>query len=124
MIISYIKKFKEPTEENDKKMLEIYNSLSEKNKIKVDKRATIVKNCYLFIGIFLLITFLGVGIFTLVSGGAIVSVFMLILCLYPIFLIKNSLSWNKAKNYQRIPLARNDVIFLLKRQEQESQKNK
>ena len=37
MLINYIKKFKEPTEEQDKKLLQIYNSLNDTNKIKIDK---------------------------------------------------------------------------------------
>ena len=116
----FISKFKQPNEAQDKYLMEVYNSLTDEHKAKVDKQANRKINALIGGGIAILALFLFLAIFIMVVSedgfGIGAGLFCLLLNLYPLYLITHANSWKKALPHQRIPLVKYEVMNYLNKQ--------
>ena len=114
----FISKFKEPTEAQDKSLKDVYASLSDEYRVKVDKQANNKINLLIGCGIVLLALFLFMAVFIMVEGDVVFGLLCLLINLYPLYLITHASSWKKALPHQRIPLVKYEVMNYLNRQSQ------
>lgn len=109
----FISKFKQPTEAQDKSLMEVYNSLSDEYRAKVDKKANNKINLLIGCGVVLLILFLPLAIFVMAMVDVVFGLLCLLINLYPLYLITHANSWKKALPHQRIPLVKVEVMNYL-----------
>lgn len=113
----WLKKFKKPNEQYDKKLFLIYDALSEENKAIVDKKANrIITTC---ISLYAILFFIIAGLFIFLSVmkvEAMFSLFVAIISLLLVYCVWSASTWKKAQPHQKMMLVQNYAVQVLNSQ--------
>ncbi len=113
----WLKRFKKPNEQYDKKLFLIYDALNEENKTIVDKKTNrIITTC---ISLYAILFFIIAGLFIFLSVmkvEAMLSLFVALMSLLPVYCVWSASTWKKAQPHQKLTLIQNYAIMLLNNQ--------
>lgn len=113
----WLKRFKKPDEQYDKKLLLIYSALNDNNKAIVDKKANrIITTC---LSLYAILFFIIAGLFIFLSvmkAEVMFSLFVAIISLLPVYCVWSASTWKKAQPHQKIMLVQNYAVQLLNSQ--------
>lgn len=110
----WLKRFKKPSEQYDKKLFLMYNALNDANKAIVDKKANKIINVSICLYAILFFIFVGLFIFlSVMKVEAMFSLFVAICSLLPVYCVWSASTWKKAQPHQKIMLVQNYVYSLL-----------
>lgn len=119
MVLFWTKAFKKPDEEKDKELLDMYTSLNEKNRKKVNFKTGLLVGCYFSIAVACLAVSASLLIFELLNGfyrsiGFILDLVFFGLSVYATY---TSSTWIAAKPYQRMLLCLKLAVELSEKQQ-------